>query len=41
MAGNKMRTKRNSDLFAATFMLLAAKMREVDVKTPYASEIKR
>lgn len=34
-------TQKSCNLFAACFLLLASKMREVDTKTPYAVEIKR
>jgi hypothetical protein len=33
--------KKQCDIYNATTLLLAAKMREVDVKTPYASEIRK
>lgn len=33
--------KKNCDVYAAGFLLLGSKMREVDTKTPYAVEIKR
>jgi hypothetical protein len=33
--------KKKCDIYNATALLLAAKMREVDLKTPYASEIRK
>jgi hypothetical protein len=32
---------RDADLYSAATLLVAAKMREVDTKTPFVSEVKR